>query len=57
VGLNGGEVSTVSERIFREHGIVVRPFPQPGLNSLRVSPNLMNTEEEMSRLFSILERA
>jgi len=53
--LNGG-ATEVSESLFRDQGMVVRPFPQSGLNSLRVSPNLMNTEMELERLIAILER-
>jgi selenocysteine lyase/cysteine desulfurase len=56
VGLARGNASDTSQELFQEHGIVLRPFPQAGLNSLRVSPNLMNTEEELSRLLSILAR-
>jgi selenocysteine lyase/cysteine desulfurase len=44
-----------SEALFRDHGIVLRPFPQDNLNSLRVSPNLVNTESELARLLSILD--
>ena len=56
VQLLNGEASAVSESLFRDHGVVVRPFPASGLNSLRVSPNLMNTETETERLLAILER-
>lgn len=56
IQLPAGDVSRVSEVLFQDHGIVVRPFPGPGLNSLRVSPNLMNTEAELERLLSLLER-
>ncbi len=55
VGLGHGNAGEVSQRIFRDGGIVVRPFPTPGLNSLRVSPNLMNTQEELDHLFRALE--
>ena len=57
VGLERGKAQEVSERVFRNWGIVVRPFPDPGLNALRVSPNLMNPREEWVRLLEILERA
>ncbi len=55
VGLERGKAQEVSERLFRNWGIVVRPFPDPGLNALRVSPNLMNPREEWVRLLKILE--
>ena len=54
VQLLRGEVGEVSESLFQSQGVVVRPFPQAGLNSLRVSPNLMNTEAELDRLLAIL---
>jgi selenocysteine lyase/cysteine desulfurase len=57
IGLREGGASEVSQSLFQDHGIVLRPFPQAGLNSLRVSPNLMNTEEELTRLLSLLGRA
>jgi selenocysteine lyase/cysteine desulfurase len=43
-----------SDDLYEHHGIVLRPFPQEGLNALRVSPNLMNSEEELDRLLRIL---
>jgi selenocysteine lyase/cysteine desulfurase len=49
-----GRAGTVSETLFRDHGIVVRPFPDPGLNSLRVSPNLLNSQEEILGLVNLL---
>jgi len=56
VGLDRGAAAEVSQDLFRDHGIVVRPFPAEGLNALRVSPNLMNTQEELDRLLEILVR-
>jgi selenocysteine lyase/cysteine desulfurase len=56
VELRNGNASEVSQWLFQDFGIVVRPFPQSGLNALRVSPNLMNAEEELERLLNLLER-
>jgi len=56
VGLERGNAQEVSENLFQEWGIVVRPFPAPELNALRVSPNLMNVDEEWMRLLNLLER-
>jgi selenocysteine lyase/cysteine desulfurase len=56
VQLLAGNASAVSQELFQGQGVVVRPFPQPGLNALRVSPNLMNTKAETERLLSILAR-
>jgi selenocysteine lyase/cysteine desulfurase len=55
VGLERGRADEVSSALFADHGVVVRPFPAAGLNSLRVSPNLMNTDQELDLLVSILE--
>ncbi len=53
VGLNRGRSSDVAERLFAEHQIVVRPFGTLGLNSLRVSPNVFNTESEIDRFVDL----
>jgi selenocysteine lyase/cysteine desulfurase len=55
VGLRDAGAAETSDTLFQAHGIVVRPFPQEGLNALRVSPNLMNTLEEMDGLITRLE--
>jgi selenocysteine lyase/cysteine desulfurase len=55
IEVRGRPVAPLSDALYREYGIVLRPFPQPGLNSLRVSPNLMNTRDEILRLVEILE--
>ncbi len=57
VGLQGAGATETSDALFQDHGIVVRPFPQEGLNALRVSPNLMNTRDEMDELLTRLEMA
>ena len=56
VGLERVAAGEASDALYREHGVVVRPFPEDGLNSLRVSPNLFNTQEEVVRLLGILEQ-
>jgi selenocysteine lyase/cysteine desulfurase len=54
VQLLNRSASEASDDLYRNHGVVVRPFPQEGLNALRVSPNLMNSEAELDRLLGIL---
>jgi selenocysteine lyase/cysteine desulfurase len=54
VQLLDAEAGEVSQMLFREHGVVVRPFPQPELNTLRVSPNLMNLPGEITRFLELL---
>jgi selenocysteine lyase/cysteine desulfurase len=56
IEVTGGRAGAISETLFRERRIVVRPFPDPGLNSLRVSPNLLNNRQEISRLMELIGR-
>lgn len=44
--------SELSNRLFNNHGIVFRPFD--GYSTIRISPNLSNTEEEIRRLFELI---
>jgi selenocysteine lyase/cysteine desulfurase len=53
VGLRKGDARDV-ERSLAQRGIVLRPFGPP-LNTLRVSPNLINTEADAERLVATLE--
>lgn len=52
VGIEG-DVRQTARQLFAEHGIVVRPFDKDGLNSLRLSPNVANTAEEIERTLSL----
>lgn len=56
VELNGAASAVVSEELFERHGIVLRPFQTPELNTLRISPNALNTAAELEGLFEHLER-
>jgi selenocysteine lyase/cysteine desulfurase len=38
------------------HGVMLRPFTGPELNFLRVSPNLMTTDSELTRFMGYLEQ-
>ncbi len=49
VGLKKGHADEVAKTLFEKHGIVVRPFATPELNSLRVSPNVYTAEKEIDR--------
>lgn len=51
VGIEG-DVRKVAKQLFTDHGVVVRPFDKDGLNSLRLSPNVANTVEEIERTLS-----
>ena len=54
VEVEGRPSDAVRERIYRDHGVVVRAFPTPELNSLRVSPNLATTDEELDGFISLV---
>ncbi|MFQ5568808.1 MAG: aminotransferase class V-fold PLP-dependent enzyme [Rhodothermales bacterium] len=45
--------SQLFDIMFKEHGFVFRPFQVDGINTVRLSPNVMNTEDEISRFFEI----
>lgn len=53
VGLTQGDVREVERRLAREHDIWVRPFAPP-LNTLRVSPNLINTTADAARFIAAI---
>lgn len=53
VGLRSGDARTVEHRLAAERDIVVRPFAPP-LNTLRVSPNLINTRTDVDRFIAAL---
>ncbi|MEE8525444.1 MAG: aminotransferase class V-fold PLP-dependent enzyme [Thermoanaerobaculia bacterium] len=40
--------------LFQEHGFVLRPFATEGLQTLRLSPNVANTRDDLDRLFALL---
>lgn len=48
------ESSALFQRLFEEHGFVFRPFSQQGLNTIRLSPNVGNSTEDLDRLFALL---
>jgi selenocysteine lyase/cysteine desulfurase len=51
-----GLPSTEFSRRMLEHGFVFRPFRTQGLNSVRISPNLMTSEEELAAFFETAEQ-
>ncbi|MBU1190059.1 MAG: aminotransferase class V-fold PLP-dependent enzyme [Gammaproteobacteria bacterium] len=53
IGLRNGQAEATAQRLYQQHGVVVRPFATPGLNSLRVSPNVFNTTRELRRLMHL----
>ena len=49
--------SDLFQHLFKEHGIVFRPFEAQGLNTVRLSPNVFNTEDEIARFFDVATRS
>ncbi len=49
VGVRDRSSAELAGKMFERHGIVVRPFSLPGLDALRVSPNLANDERDLER--------
>jgi len=50
--LNNKKPSEFAKRMFDEYNIVFRPFDQ--YSTIRISPNLFNTKEELDLLFDII---
>jgi selenocysteine lyase/cysteine desulfurase len=46
----------VFDSLYHHHGFVFRPFETLGLNTIRISTNVANTEDEIEQLFDALER-
>ena len=46
--------SELSQELFKNHGIIVRPFSSQGLNTLRISPNVFDTKKDLDDLVEIL---
>ncbi len=55
VEVQGKNSRQLSERLFAEHGFVLRPFATDGLQTLRVSPNIANSRDDLDRLLALLE--
>ena len=51
----GHKSGEVSRQLFQEHGYVFRPFATQGLNTMRISPNVFNTEDEIDRFLDVLQ--
>ncbi len=45
----------VFRRMYRNGGFVFRPFGTLGLNTVRISPNIYTTEEEIGKFFDVVE--
>jgi selenocysteine lyase/cysteine desulfurase len=47
--IDDSDSRAVFDRMYRENGVVFRAFRTQGLNTVRISPNVVNTEEEIDR--------
>jgi selenocysteine lyase/cysteine desulfurase len=54
--IRGISSADVFDRLYREGGFVFRPFQTQNLNTIRISPNVYNSEEEIDRFFAGVER-
>ena len=51
VEIKGHRSDAVSRKLFADRGFIFRPFRRPGLDSIRLSPNLSTRPEELDALF------
>ncbi|MDQ7054932.1 MAG: aminotransferase class V-fold PLP-dependent enzyme [candidate division KSB1 bacterium] len=56
VEVKGHKSTDVARLLFEKEGFVMRPFATKELNTLRITPNVFSTEEEMERFFVAIER-
>ncbi len=52
----GVQSQTAFEHMYGQHKFVFRPFATQGLNTVRISPNIYNTEDEIARFFELLNQ-
>lgn len=55
VGIAGVDAPDVSNRLYADHGVVLRPFRTEGLNGVRLSPNVSTTNEKIDQFFDWAE--
>jgi selenocysteine lyase/cysteine desulfurase len=53
VEIRGIDSEAVFRHMFEQHDFVFRPFQTQGLNTVRISPNIYNSEEEIERFFDL----
>ena len=57
IGISGRSARRVSQALFAQAGVVLRPFETMGLNALRISPNVNTTPSNFDEFFGELGRA
>ena len=53
VEVRGKDSREVSQKLLEGHGFVFRAFRNMGLNTIRLSPNIVNTREEIDRFVAL----
>jgi selenocysteine lyase/cysteine desulfurase len=53
--VRGVQSADLFESMYQNHGFVFRPFSTQDLNTVRISPNVYNTEDEIGRFFEVVE--
>ena len=53
VEVQGKDSREVSQKLLEGHGFVFRAFRNMGLNTIRLSPNIVNTREEIDRFVDL----
>ena len=56
VEIEGKDSREVFDTMWKKHRFVFRAFHAPGVNTLRISPNVFNTEAEIDHHFDVLRR-
>lgn len=52
--VRGVQSADLFERMYRDHGFVFRAFSTQGLNTVRISPNVYDTEDEIEKFFEVV---
>ena len=55
IEVNGQSSKEIFRKLFPKHGFVFRAFDNPGWKTMRISPNIYNTESEIDRFVKLLE--
>jgi len=53
--VRGVQSADLFERMYRDHGFVFRAFNTQGLNTVRISPNVYDTEDEIEKFFEAVD--
>ena len=54
IEVNGQPSAELADRLFRERGMVFRPFHTQGLDSMRISPNVQTTDVEIGAFLDVI---